>query len=171
MAETERYIVTIDGKEHDLKVQFGDGIYLVVTESAEHQIAVEKLSGDSYLFRFGSSPEEVIINPGSGALEIFLGGQQFNARVELYSLAELRKKTGGASGDMKDRIIKTPMPGLILATEVKAGDEVKKDQTVIIIEAMKMENIIKAPAGGMIKTVFVKPGQAVEKNDRLVELE
>lgn len=171
MDATERYIVTIDGKEHDLKVQLrGDG-YFVVSESTEYQIQAEKLGPDRFLIRIGASAEEAIINRGGGTLEIFLGGQQFSARVEPYGLAQLRKRAGAASGDVTDLIIKTPMPGLVLATEVKPGDEVKKDQTLIIIEAMKMENMIKAPVAGRVKAVFVKAGRAVERNDMLVELE
>lgn len=67
--------------------------------------------------------------------------------------------------------IKAPMPGLVLRFEKKVGDEVKKGESVLILEAMKMENILKSPGDGKIKKFVVEQGQAVEKNQILVELE
>lgn len=171
MAEMERYIVTVGEKEHDLKIQSCGNEYLLVNESGEYKIIAEKLAGGRFLMRFGASPEEIIVRPAGGTLNVFIGGRQYDVRVEAYGLAELRRKSGSASGNVKDKFIKTPMPGLVLAAEVKPGDEVKKDQTLIIIEAMKMENMIKAPAAGIVRAVFVTAGQAVERYDKLVELE
>jgi len=72
-----------------------------------------------------------------------------------------------SSGVVKD--IKAPMPGLILELKVKAGDEVKKGDVVLILEAMKMENIIKAPGDGLVKSVKVNLKQSVEKNQVLIQ--
>lgn len=65
--------------------------------------------------------------------------------------------------------IKAPMPGLILDLKVKAGDEVKKGDVVLILEAMKMENIIKAPGNGVVKLVKVNLKDSVEKNQVLIQ--
>ena len=65
--------------------------------------------------------------------------------------------------------IKAPMPGLILDLKVKAGDEVKKGDVVLILEAMKMENIIKAPGDGVVKLVKVNLKDSVEKNQVLIQ--
>lgn len=67
--------------------------------------------------------------------------------------------------------IKAPMPGLILELQVKAGDKVKENDTLLILEAMKMENIITSPRDGIIKSISVKKGDAVEKNQLLIEFE
>lgn len=74
-----------------------------------------------------------------------------------------------ASAQVKD--IKAPMPGLVLQIIVTDGQEVKKGDQVLILEAMKMENVLKAPGDGVIKAIKVKQGDAVEKNQVLVELE
>jgi biotin carboxyl carrier protein len=65
--------------------------------------------------------------------------------------------------------IKAPMPGLILELKVKEGDEVKKGDVVLILEAMKMENIIKAPGDGIVKLVKVALKDSVEKNQVLIQ--
>lgn len=64
--------------------------------------------------------------------------------------------------------IKAPMPGLILDLKVKPGDEVKKGDVVLILEAMKMENIIKSPRDGLVSEVKVNLKQSVEKNQVLI---
>lgn len=63
-----------------------------------------------------------------------------------------------------------PMPGTILDIKVKPGDVVKEGQTLLILEAMKMENEIAAPAAGTVDTIQVTKGAAVNAGDILVSL-
>ena len=67
--------------------------------------------------------------------------------------------------------IKAPMPGLVLKIMAKPGQEVKKDDAVLILEAMKMENVLKSPTDGVVKEIGVEQGQAVEKNTVLLTFE
>ncbi|MFC6998248.1 acetyl-CoA carboxylase biotin carboxyl carrier protein subunit [Rufibacter roseus] len=64
--------------------------------------------------------------------------------------------------------IKAPMPGLILDIKVEVGQEVKKGDPILILEAMKMENIIKSPGDGVVTNIKVKLRQNVEKNQVLI---
>lgn len=81
----------------------------------------------------------------------------------------LEKMGMNAVGSGAIKNIKAPMPGLILDLKVKLGDEVKKGDVVLILEAMKMENIIKSPGDGIIKEVKVSLKQSVEKNQVLIQ--
>ena len=65
----------------------------------------------------------------------------------------------------------SPMPGSIIEISVKAGDEVKENDVVLILEAMKMENEIVAPKNGKIKAIFVTEGQSVTADAPLFEME
>jgi len=65
--------------------------------------------------------------------------------------------------------IKAPMPGLVLNILVEEGQEIKKGDALIVLEAMKMENILKSPTDGKVKKVAVKKGIAVEKGQILIE--
>lgn len=65
--------------------------------------------------------------------------------------------------------IKAPMPGMVLNVLVTEGQEVKKGDALIVLEAMKMENILKSPSDGVIKKVAINKGVAVEKNQLLIQ--
>lgn len=67
--------------------------------------------------------------------------------------------------------IKAPMPGLIIDLKIKVGDEVKQNDALLILEAMKMENVIKSPGDAVVKAVKIKKGDSVEKNQVLIEFE
>ncbi|MBO5813261.1 MAG: biotin/lipoyl-binding protein [Alistipes sp.] len=64
-----------------------------------------------------------------------------------------------------------PLPGTILAVNVKEGDTVAAGQTVIVLEAMKMENNIDAERGGVVKQVLVSAGATVMEGDVLLVIE
>ena len=65
--------------------------------------------------------------------------------------------------------IKAPMPGMVLKILVGEGDEVKKGDALLVLEAMKMENILKSPTDGTIKKIVAVKGFAVEKNQLLIQ--
>ncbi|MEX0609267.1 MAG: acetyl-CoA carboxylase biotin carboxyl carrier protein subunit [Balneolaceae bacterium] len=68
-------------------------------------------------------------------------------------------------------LLKAPMPGKILEILVSEGDAVEKNQPLVILEAMKMENELKAPISGTVASVFTEVGQSLEKNSPLLEIE
>jgi biotin carboxyl carrier protein len=67
--------------------------------------------------------------------------------------------------------IKAPMPGLILEINVSVGQEVKENDPLLILEAMKMENSFLSPRDGVIKSIAVEKGNAVDKGQLLIEFE
>ncbi len=72
-------------------------------------------------------------------------------------------------GAKKVNNLKAPMPGLVLETKVEEGQEVKKGDALIVLEAMKMENVLKSPTDGVIKKIAIENGNTVEKNQLLIE--
>jgi biotin carboxyl carrier protein len=67
--------------------------------------------------------------------------------------------------------IKAPMPGLILEISVEVGQSVKENDSLLILEAMKMENSFLSPRDGVIKSIAVQKGNAVDKGQLLIEFE
>jgi biotin carboxyl carrier protein len=67
--------------------------------------------------------------------------------------------------------IKSPMPSLVVEVNKKAGERVKKGETVITIEAMKMRTQLKSRIDGVVKSVYVSPGVSVKKGQILAVIE
>ncbi|MCX2473110.1 acetyl-CoA carboxylase biotin carboxyl carrier protein subunit [Pedobacter sp. MC2016-05] len=65
--------------------------------------------------------------------------------------------------------VKAPMPGLVLNVMVEENVEVKKGDSLLVLEAMKMENILKSSAEGIVKKVLINKGDKVEKNQVLIQ--
>ena len=74
-------------------------------------------------------------------------------------------------GTSPDKVIRSPMPGKVLAIMVRPGDTVEPEQEVCVVEAMKMEQSIRTQQGGVVKTIHVQPMQQVAANALLMELE
>ncbi|WP_316840757.1 acetyl-CoA carboxylase biotin carboxyl carrier protein subunit [Pedobacter gandavensis] len=106
------------------------------------------------------------------------GGKQTTVKVNgnLYQVEledqydQLLKQLGMDIGaTQKVQEIKAPMPGLVLQLMVVEGQEVNKGDSLLVLEAMKMENIIKSPAAGIVKRILVQKGDKVEKNGILIQ--
>ena len=80
----------------------------------------------------------------------------------IRSLTASKERAGGGS------TLKAPMPGLVVRLQVAVGDRVAAGASIVVLEAMKMENQLKAPTAGVVAEVRVVAGQAVEKGQTLV---
>lgn len=104
-------------------------------------------------------------------MEIKVNGVSYQLTVkDQYDL--LLKELGMESlASKKVKEVKAPMPGLVLDVVVAIGQEVKKGDNLLVLEAMKMENILKSPTDGTIAKILVQQGDKVEKNAVLCEFE
>lgn len=87
----------------------------------------------------------------------------------LYSVYRGYKPSG--MGSTADSGLVTQMPGKVVKIAVKVGDQVQKGQTLLILEAMKMENEVKSNVDGIVKEIFVSEGQALEQGVAMMNLE
>jgi len=91
-------------------------------------------------------------------------------KVKIQTLLDdLIKKIGYAAGSAKTiNSISAPMPGIIIGVNIKKDQKVKEGDTLLILEAMKMENAILCPKNASIKEVLVSTGETVDKNKLLI---
>ena len=80
-------------------------------------------------------------------------------------------KPAAAPASAGTTVVKSPLPGSIVKVMVQAGQEIKKGDTLLTMESMKMENVIASEVTGKVKNVLVQPGQNVMQDDKLVEIE
>lgn len=142
-------------------------------------------SGRSYrVIVEGKTAEAEILRAENGKLDLLVDGVRVTAYVSsdkakrwitvngrtfvLTKQTGSRKSGGGhhhAAGELT-----APMPGQIRAVNVSEGDAVTKGQTLLVLEAMKMEIRIQAPMDGIVKSLAVKQGQTVEREQKLIEV-
>ena len=108
------------------------------------------------------------LNAEDKSVKIKVNGNLYHLKVE-DQFDQLLKQMGLdnlASNKVSE--IKAPMPGLVLNVVAQEGTEVKKGDSLLVLEAMKMENILKSPADGLVKKILIAKGDKVEKNQVLI---
>ncbi len=103
----------------------------------------------------------------SQTYEIHFAGQRFEVQVEDERTRSLSSAAASAHGSREARV-RAPMPGLVADIPLEPGAPVTRGQTVVILEAMKMENDLATPINGTIKEIRVSKGQTVNQGDVLV---
>ena len=106
-------------------------------------------------------PYELMFDHDLHWIQAYLGQHQLEVRD--LDAAVVRPRSG-------DSRVKAPIPGLISRILVAAGDMVEAGDTVVILEAMKMENEIRSQASGVVKKVHVKVGDTAVRNELLLEI-
>ena len=163
--ESQQREITIDGQTYEI-----DWSQLApLAADAKAQI----VTGGRYSLLTGGKSYEIyarqIHKPDSTGsyFEIIVAGQRFEVHVEDEREKTLTGSIKGAheSGEMA---VRAPMPGLVLDTPLAVGASVTRGQTVVVLEAMKMENDLASPLTGTIKEVKVTKGQTVNQGDVLV---
>ncbi|PPJ54047.1 hypothetical protein CBER1_02988 [Cercospora berteroae] len=108
----------------------------------------------------------IIRDPETNQLTLFQQGSQY--RLHLAIPAFLQAALGMKS---TENSVLTPMPCKVLRVEVKEGQEVKKNQALVVIESMKMETVIRSPQDGKVSKVVHKAGDMCKAGTALVEFE
>ncbi len=102
-------------------------------------------------------------------LHLWLDGTLYMFRPAGSPSGPARRRGSAAADDSGD--VLAPMPGAVLQVLVAEGDRVERNQTVMVMESMKMELLISAPRDGVVRRLSVQPGQQVERGMRLLELD
>ena len=143
--------------------------------------------GDRFVITLGDAVYEVSAQrPEHGRLNLQVGDQRLRVYVasdglrryvamagqtwELERPKPEQKRRAGAVGGPGAGSLEASMPGLVLDVLVSAGDTVERGETLVLLEAMKMELRITAPAAGRVTQVHCKAGDVVDRGQVLVEI-
>jgi biotin carboxyl carrier protein len=157
----------------------GDREFIVELQD-DHHVIVDGVSYEINFVQVGAQPVySLLVNgqsydahvyPDETTWQVVLQGQMYTAEVEDEREKRLRAALGGAAGDQGEFHLKAPMPGLVVAVPVSAGQAVQKGEVLIILESMKMQNELKSPRDGTVSRIRVEPGDRVEKKDTLLSV-
>lgn len=108
---------------------------------------------------------------GVDRVEVVVDGWRFELEVEDAARAELRRRATRARDDVTasgPTDIRAIIPGRVAAVRVVEGDTVEAGQSLLVVEAMKMQNELRAPRAGIVRQVAVGEGQTIENGDLLM---
>src|SRR5262245_58101875 len=166
------YIATLDDQTHRIEVQEleEDHVYRIVIDGKEITLDGRKLTAHMYSLLVGDRSFTVDVSTKDDDYTVACEGKSFRLKVLDERHAA---RPGESSGSSREgaKEVRAYMPGKVVEVLVAVGDEVSKDQGVLIVEAMKMENEVRAAASGKVKEIRVSPGQAVESGELLIVLE
>lgn len=122
--------------------------------------------------RRGSMPGELIVRDGDRAARVYatVAGEvtwvfHDGFTYEVVEPRAARRRSSAAAGSLT-----APMPATVVHVKVTPGDEVKRGDILIVLEAMKMELPVRAPADGRVTAVHCEPGQLVQPDASLIEI-
>ncbi|UFH52262.1 biotin/lipoyl-containing protein [Spirosoma sp. KNUC1025] len=113
--------------------------------------------------------EVVEMNAVEKSVILKINGQLHQVQLKDRFDLLLEKMGMSSAANAKVNDLKAPMPGLIVGINVEVGNEVNKGDSLLVLEAMKMENMLKAAGSGTIKSIRIAKGDRVEKGQVLVE--
>ena len=164
------YVGTIGEKEVKIVVlEAGVGRYRVTIDGQEHLVDACQVQSTVWSVLYGTTSYEVDVQGKDEEYEVLIAGDCYK-----FTLMNEQRKAlmrAGGKGSVGKAMVTSPMPGKVVKLLVAEGEEVKADQGVIVIEAMKMENELKAAVTGKVKEIFVKEGEVVESGAKLLLVE
>ena len=157
----------------NFKVKVNDSIYYEFNSSDSNSLDILELPESNNHVLLNKKSFNVKIENGNFLTKeytVSVNSNLYNVKIE-NDLDVLIKEMGFTIGtSKKTNEIKAPMPGIILSILIKEGQIVKEGDTLLILEAMKMENTNISPKDTIIKSVTIKSGETVEKGQLMIEL-
>ncbi|HOP57940.1 MAG TPA: acetyl-CoA carboxylase biotin carboxyl carrier protein subunit [Bacteroidales bacterium] len=144
------------------KIRIGKRDYVVSLKSDEKY-------GTYILWKNRKYPVE-IIRSRQNSYEILFNDISYTFTVETPFSMKRMKVLNATKKKVEQESIKAPMPGKLIDVCVREGSVVQRGESVVILEAMKMQNEIQSPVSGTVTRILVKPNANVMKDDILVEI-
>jgi pyruvate carboxylase subunit B len=165
-----KFMTTLDGKPTAVEVTGEDGAYRLTIDGEVWEVDARLTAQGITSLLIDGVSYVADVTDHEGACVVEVQGESYVIDVEEETRYIIRTR-GGAAGGHAGQVLKAPMPGRITQVAVRAGQAVNRGDTLVVIEAMKMQNELKAGAAGVVAEVRVDVGQAVNPGDVLVVVE
>ena len=161
------FVATIGDRAERVEVTGARGRYRLMIESEVWEVDARLTAQGIYSLLIDGVSYVADVTARDGACLVGVADETYVIQVEEATRYLIRTKAGAAAG-AGPQTLTAPLPGKITHVAVEAGDTVAAGDTLLVIEAMKMENELRARAPGTVAEVRVQPGQAVNAGDVLV---
>jgi biotin carboxyl carrier protein len=162
-----KFVASWNGTSQTVEIDADDGRYRLTIGSDIYDVDARPIGPATHSLIVDGASYVVDVSEQDGEWLVHVRGERHVIAVEEETRYRLRSG-GGTAAWRGGRTLKAPMPGRITHVAVSRGDTVNRGDTLLVIEAMKMENELKAPAPGTVTEVRVEAGQPVNAGDVLV---
>ena len=142
-----KFVATLAGQSHALEITGAGGRYRVTIGDQVWDVDARFTSGGVCSLLIGGASYTAGITEQDGTILVDVGGESYAVEIEEAIRHAIRTRGGSAAGGAA-RTLTAPLPGRVTHVAVRAGDRVGAGDTLLVIEAMKMENEFKATAPG-----------------------
>ena len=159
-----------------IKAVYNKTTHLELSQDAISKMEIEKIDieNNSVNLRIGNNKYHCKLlkkYPLENNYFIKVNGTLISLEKKQHYSEALSKISKYTNSDQKIDKLVSPMPGFILELKTEVEKTVKKDEPLLILEAMKMENVLCSPVDGVIKEILVETKQTVEKNSVLIKFD
>ncbi len=165
-----KYLTKLDGVERETTIERIGG--KLVARSGDHSRQLDlALVGDGETFSLlvDGRSYDVVADVDRETVTIQMLGQRFVVHVEDERERAAHAVAGNKASGKQE--LRAAMPGIVIDVKAAVGDVVEPGQTLVVLEAMKMQNPLAAEAAGKVTRVLCKKGEAVAAGALLLELE
>jgi biotin carboxyl carrier protein len=166
-ATVTRWVATVDGAATPVEVDGADGRYRLVVGDTVLEVDARPTADGQYSLLVDGISHVAEVTPTERGARVDVDGSAYLVEVEEHARHLIRTR-GAAAARGGAQTVTAPLPGKVTHLAVGPGDRVERGDTLVVIEAMKMENEFKATAAGTVAEVRVQPGQSVNAGDVLI---
>lgn len=144
----------------------------IIIDKKDYSYELIHLQNSTYLLKIKDQFFKInYLGKNDGKYVLSIDGQKYitSAKSPLKEKAE--ELVAKRNFNNTSKLLKAPMPGMVLEIKVIVGEKVNKGDTLLVLEAMKMENSIKSSFNGIIKEIYIGKNSPVEKNAKLLSIE
>jgi biotin carboxyl carrier protein len=162
-----KYLTTVNGQTFEIDINKSGRVTI---NGEERIVDFQMISGTLFSALIDNTSVEALIEERGGHYHVLMSGDLYEVEVADERQQRLIQASTGLEVAQGEIVIRSPMPGLIVAVPVVEGQAIGQGDALCVLESMKMENDIKAPRTGTVTKVHVAKGDRVEQNQPLVTL-
>jgi len=160
-----------DKREEELEVrELGPGLYEVRVRGRVRRVDAFPSDPETLSLILEGKSHPAVFDGAAGGGKVKVGDSVFPIEVLDERRLRLRRPAAGFTLDGRQEI-HSPLPGTVRKLLRRVGDEVRRGEALLVLEALQMENELKSPKAGRVVEVLVAEGEAVERGARLASVE
>ena len=150
---------------YNVTVERRKDYFFITYDNTEYKVKAEEIKPGHLKIKLGDKIIKSVITKGEKNKFVFVDGDVFKVKnIELTGTRKLKRKKD--EGELN-----SPISGKVVKVKVKSGDNIKKGDVLLVIEAMKMEYLIRAPYNARVKKVYFKENDQIEIGEDTIELD